>query len=313
VTTDFGELVKRDFPPETGRQPGVLVQRKKTVPVAGRDRRPVYQTLEHLNDGARMNIMRGDKVVKGMRLGPNSVHAYITHPDGSVDDLGENHNQLTNIGRDWWADGLGAQNTPGGQGSPLTGAATTSATCTATPWTSSNYGTGPVLGLGGCCIVVPVTGLTTTPVMGLIGSNTTSVATIDQWWTPLLAGTGTTPANTSAFYITPGRLAGAMFMALTTNSATSNATSTSLLNENAANGVSRTKATYTHTYGVATFTMVVAYSITGTITALHKMALFTCSTTAAGGIEVFEAVLNVDATVANLDTLTVTDTITLSG
>jgi hypothetical protein len=268
--------------------------------------------LERFNDGALLSIMRGGKVERKVRMGPNSVHAFITHPDGSISDLGENHNLLTNLGRDWWADGLGFKAPLGGQGSPLTGSSATSATCTATPWTASNFAT-PQPGLAGMMMVVPITSLTTTPVVGLIGSNTTSVATIDKWWTPDLAGTGTTPASTSAFYIVPGRGAGCLFMALTTDAGAANAADTALASEQSANGAARAKGTFAHTYGAATLTITNAFSITGTITAIHKMALFTCSTLAATGIPVFEAVLNVDATVANLDTLTVTDTITLSG
>jgi hypothetical protein len=105
-------------------------------------------------------------------------------------------------------------------------------------------------------------------------------------------------------------------MALTTDAAAASAADTVLATENNANGCARTKATYAHTGGTATYTMQVVYSITGTITALHKMGLFTNGLAAggtSGGIMVFETVLNADATVGNGDTLTVTDTITLSG
>lgn len=267
--------------------------------------------VQHLDDGAIMEIRRGYKVEKRLRMGPNVVHAMITHPDGSITDLGESHNLLTNIGRDWWADALGGSSAPGGQGSPLTAATATSATATATPWTASNFAT-PQLGLAGKVIVVPITGLTTTPVYGLIGSNTTSVATIDKWWTPDFAGTGTTPANTSAFQILPGRGAGVLFMALTADASAASAASTALTSELTTNGLIRAKATYAHTYGVATLTLVNAYSASGTQAAIHRMGLFTCSTLTATGILVFESVLNVDATVASGDTLTVTDTVTLS-
>lgn len=267
---------------------------------------------ERFDDGALMEIRRGHKVEKAFRMGPNSVHAYITHPDGSFTDLGENHNLLTNLGRDWWADSLGGSSATGGQGSPATASSATSFTSTATPFTASNFAT-PQPGLAGKVVVFPITSLTTTPVYGLIGQNTTSVATVDKWWTPDFAGTGTTPAATSAYQILPGRGAGVLFMALTSDSGAASAADTALASEITTNGGGRAKGTYAHTYGVATLTIVNAFSISGTLTAIHKMALFTCSTLAATGIPVFEAVLNVDATVANGDTLTVTDTITLSG
>lgn len=266
---------------------------------------------EHLDDGAMLEIKRGHRLAERIRMGPNEVHAFITHPDGTITDLGISHNLLTNLGRDWWSDALGGSSSPGGQGSPLTAVTATSATATGTPWTASNFAT-PQLGLAGKVIVVPITSLTTTPVYGLIGSNTTSVATIDKWWTPDFAGTGTTPAGTSAFQILPGRGAGVLFMALTTDAAAAAASDTALTSEITTNGGSRAKSTYAHTYGVATSTFVNAFSITGTLTAIHKMALFTASTLTATGIPVFVSVLNVDATVANGDTLTVTDTVTLS-
>lgn len=258
-----------------------------------------------------IGIFRGPKRVASFRSGPNVVHAFITHPDGSIEDLGESHNFLTNDGRDWWSDALGGVSALTAQGSPLTAATATSATATATPFTASNLGTTP--GMAGKVIVVPVTGLTTTPVFGLIGSNTTSVLTLDKWWTPDFAGTGTTPANTSAYQILPGRGAGVLFMGITTDSAAGAAADHTLASEITTGNCQRAKATYAHSYQTATSTIVNAFAPNTTFTAIHRMALFTCSTTTAGGIMVYEAVLNVDATVASGDTLTITDTITLSG
>lgn len=274
---------------------------------------------EHFSDGALVEIMRGhkakqrlEKVGKTIRLGPNEVHAYITHKDGTVTDLGISKNLLTNIGRDWWSDSFGASPSVGGQGSPATASSATSLTGTGSVWTASNLAT-PQLGQAGKVVIVPITNLTTTPVMGLIVSNTTNVLTVDKWWTPDLAGTGTTPASTSAFQILPGRGPGAIFMALTTNASAASAASTALTGEITNNGGARTKATYAHTYGAATATHVVVFSITGTLTAVHRMGLFPTSGAADASPLIFEAVLNQDATLGNGDTLTVTDTITYSG
>jgi hypothetical protein len=266
---------------------------------------------EHLDDGAMLELRRGFKVQERLRMGPNEVHAFITHPDGSTTDLGVEHNLLTTLGRDWFHDMMGGIVANGAQGSPLTAVSATSATATGTPWQASNFAT-PILGLAGKVIVVPVTGLTTTPVMGLIGSNTTSVATIDKWWTPDFAGTGTTPASTSAFVILPGRSASPLFMALTTDSAAASAADTALASELTTNGAARSKATFAHTLGATTSTLQVTFAITGAISSIHKLGLLTCSTPTAGGIMVFESVLSADATVGSGDTLTVTDTVTLS-
>jgi hypothetical protein len=264
-----------------------------------------------------LEILRGHHV-KGaireqqIRLGPNEVHAFITHADGTITDLGISHNLLTNIGRDWWSDNFGAVAPAGGQGSPATATTATSFTATATPWTASNLAT-PQLGLAGKVVMFPVTGITTTPVFGNIVSNTTSVATVDKWWTPDFAGTGTTPASTNAFVIIPGRGPGANFMAITTSATAASAADTTLPSEQTTNGGGRARATYAHTYGVATATHIVVFTITGTITAVHKMGLFPCLTSAGADPMIFEAVLNQDATLGNGDTLTVTDTITYSG
>lgn len=267
--------------------------------------------ITHLNDGAVLSITRGRKTETRLRMGPNSVHAFITHPDGSITDLGESHNLLTNIGRDWLAAAIGGFIPAGGAGSPATATSATSITATGTPWTASVFGT-PQLGLAGMRVYASVTGIGTPPVYGNIGSNTTSVATIDQWWTAADA-VGTTPASTNGFIIGAGGLASARFMALTTDTSAASATSTALTTEATTFGASRALATYAHTMGAATFTLQKAYSITGTLTAIHRMGLFTAATLTATGILVFETVLNQDATVGNGDTLTVTDTITVSG
>lgn len=293
------------------------------------ERKASARVTEHFNDGAMLlvresrprsswsalhadgPVRHGDTVHK-IRMGPNEVHAFITRPDGGIEDLGVSLNLLTNIGRDWWADDFGQASSPGGQGSPATATSATSATATGTPWTASNLAT-PQLGLAGKQIVFPITGLTTTPVVGLIVSNTSSVATVDKWWTPDYAGTGTTPASTSAFIILAGRGSGPFFMALTTNASAASASDIALASEITNNGAARAKATYAHTYGTATATHQVAYSISGTLTSIAKMGLFPTSGAADASPLIFETLLNQLATVGSGDTLTCTDTITYSG
>jgi hypothetical protein len=157
-----------------------------------------------------------------------------------------------------------------------------------------------------------VTNITTAPVYGNIVSNTTSVATIDQWWTAA-DGVGTTPASTNAFIIGAGGISSVRFMGLTTDSGAASATDTALASEITTNGGNRQLATYAHTMGNATSTLQKAFAITGTLTAIHKMGLFCHNSQTGVGPVVFETVLNADATVVNGDTLTVTDTITVSG
>ena len=257
--------------------------------------------IEPVHDGAFIHFFRKGKLETKMRLGPNHVHAFITKPDGSVEDLGISTNLLTNSGRDLWAAAFGGQSVTGANS---TGSSATGLTGTSGLTTDAQKG---------WRLFVPITGVTTVPVWGNIGTNSTTAFTVDQWWTAA-DGVGTTPAAASAWVAQPICLP--RFMALTTDAAAASAADTVLATENNANGCARTKATYAHTGGTATYTMQVVYSITGTITALHKMGLFTNGLAAggtSGGIMVFETVLNADATVGNGDTLTVTDTITLSG
>jgi hypothetical protein len=262
------------------------------------------------SDIATISIMRGRKVESQFHVGPNVVHAFITHADGTITDLGLSENLLTNIGRDVGLGYFGGFIPAGGAGSPATAISATSITATATPWTASNLAT-PQLGLAGFRVYASVTGVTTPPVYGNIISNTTSVATIDQWWTAV-DGVGTTPSSTCGFIIGAGGIGSVRFMALTTDAGAAAAADTALATEITTNGGGRALATYAHTMGAATCTLQKAYTITGTLTAIHKMGLF-CSQTASTGPLVFETVLNADATVVNGDTLTVTDTITFSG
>lgn len=267
-------------------------------------RRKPTTRVEPLSDGALLHTLRDHRVVDSLRLGPNEVHAFITHSDGSITDLGVSHNVLTTSsagGRDQMAALAGGLTATGGQGSPATGANATTFTATATPWTSNL--------LAGMQVVFPITGLTTTPVFGRIVSNTTSVATVDGWWAPDGTTAGTTPAGTSAFMIMPGH-APAKFMALTENAGAASAASTTLTGEITTGGCSRALATYAHTLASATYTLQKAFSVTASFPAIHKMGIFPFS--GANGTLMFESVLNADATVVSGDSLTVTDTVTAS-
>ncbi len=267
-------------------------------------------SIEHFNDGALLSINRNGKLEQKIRIGPNYVHAFITHPDGTITDCGISKNLLTNIGRDLLCGYIGGF-IPTAVGSPCTATSATTFTATGTPWTASNLAT-PQLGLAGMRVYASVTGVTTPPVYGNIISNTTSVATIDQWWNAA-DGVGTTPASTNAFILGAGGISSIRFMALTTSATAASASDTTLASEITTSGCGRALATYAHTFGAATFTLQKAFSVTGTLTAIHKMGLFGALSSAGADPLIFETVLNLDATVGNLDTLTVTDTITMSG
>jgi len=264
--------------------------------------RPRYE-VEPLADGALLRVVRGHRVIDTVRLGPNEVHAVVTHADGTVTDLGISHNLLTTSsagGRDQASATLGGLLATGGQGSPATATSATSFTATATPWTTNL--------LAGMQAIFPVTGLTTPPVIGRIISNTSSVATIDQWSTAA-DGVGTTPASTNAFIIVPGG-SPARYMALTENAGAAGAGDTVLTGEITTGGCARKLATYAHTLASATYTLQAVYNVTATFPAIHKMGIFPFL--GVNGTLFYVSVLNADANVVNGDTLTVTDTVTVS-
>src|SRR4249919_2310983 len=142
-------------------------------------------------DGALIDIIRDRKLYDRIRLGPNEVHAMITHEDGSIDDLGISKNLLTTVGRDLAAAGLGAPGF-GVTGTIATASSATSLTATGTPFVASAY--------VGWIVVAEET--TNAPVWANIGANTTSVLTVDSWKNGDDSA-GTTPGSTANYAIYP--------------------------------------------------------------------------------------------------------------
>jgi hypothetical protein len=273
-------------------------------------RHPYVAPAEHYDDGALLEVRRGGRVERRLRVGPNEVHACVAHADGSFDDLGVSTNLLTNIGRDVWSSWMGAF-IPTAQNAPATATSATSLTGTGTTWTASNLAT-PQLGCASFRVYAPVTGLTTAPVYANTISNTTSVLTLDQWW-KADDTTGTTPASTNSFIIAPGGIASVRFIGLTTNASAASAANTTLASEITTNGGGRALGTYAHTMGASTYTLTKAFSISGSLTSIHRAGAFVCLSSAGADPLVYETVLNADATVVSGDTLTITWTWTLSG
>lgn len=251
-----------------------------------------------LPDGALVSILRDRRVVDSFRLGPNEVHAAITHADGSITDLGIGHNLLNTDGRDLIAAGMGAAGVNNGA-NVATGSSATSLTDSGEAWTTDQF--------KGWIVVAEET--TNTPVFGNIGSNTATALTIDAWRNADDSA-GTTPGSTANYMIIPA--ARARYMGLTENASAAAAGNTALTGEITTGGCARALVTYAHTNDAATFTLVKAFSVTASFPAIHRMGIFSASNTTAAGIMIFESVLNADANVVSGDTLTVTDTVTLS-
>jgi len=257
--------------------------------------------VDNLDDGALVRLMRGHRLSDSVRLGPNQVHFMIFHPDGTTEDLGISTNLLTTVGRDLLAAGLGNFAAKDGA---LTAATATSATPSGGGMTVDAY--------KGMRVFCPVTGLTTAPVYGNIGSNSATVLTVDGWWVGTSdTMTGTTPAGTNGYHIVPTCLA--RFMGLTTDAAAAAAGDTTLATELTTNGLGRAKAAYAHTGAAATYTLTNTFNVSGGPQTVHKGGLFTAANTTAAGVLVFETVANADAIVTTSDTLVATWTVTLSG
>lgn len=263
------------------------------------------EVIGKINDDVQTMITRGRFMGEKLGMGPNFVHAYVLRgpsgefgPPGRLEELGWSHNLKTTVGMDW------LHNTMGGNLPVTIGTATstsaTSFTKTAAGWTVDAF--------KGMRLVVPVTGLTTEPVYGNIGTNSSTVITVDQWWTAA-DGVGTTPGN-SAGLLLPGQ-GPARFIGLTTNTSGPATSDTTLTSEETANGLQRALGTFAHTPGATTFTIAKTFTAGATFTNEHKAGLFTASTNAAGGILVAATNLNADATLASGDSIALTWTWTL--
>lgn len=251
-----------------------------------------------LRDSTTVNIIRGRRVDDRLRLGPNEVHAMIIHADGTTTDLGISRNLLTNSGRDLVAGAMGSSGF-GTSTEVATGSSATSLTDTGSAWTTDQY--------KGMTVYAEES--TNSPVVGNIGSNTATVLTVDQWWNADDT-TGTTPGTTANYSIIPTLRP--RFIALTENASAAAAGDTVLTGEITTGGANRQRGTYAHTGGTATYTLTKSFSITATFPAIHKAGAMTASTSTAGGVMVFESVLNADANVVSGDTLQITWTFTLS-
>lgn len=226
--------------------------------------------------------------------GGNWVHAAVRHSDGSITDLGVSPNLRTDDGDDWQAGQMGGL-LGNSTGTPATATSATSLTATGTPLT--------VNALKGRRI------RTGADVYGNVGSNTTSVVTVDQWWT-VADGVAATPAATAAYAIDPG-YGPARFIGLTENATAPAVTDTALTAEITTGGAARALATYAHTTAAASYTLQKTFAITGTFPAITKAGIFTAANTTAVGLMVFETALNATASVVSGDSLAITWTVNI--
>jgi hypothetical protein len=265
--------------------------------------RLIVPHIRPLSDGAIVRLLRGDdlaaqEALASIRLGPNHVHAAVLHADGTFTDLGVSQNLLNTDGRDLVAAGLGAAGVNNGS-NVATATSATSLTDSGESWTTDQF--------KGWTVVAEES--TNTPVYGNVGSNNGTVLTIDAWKNADDSA-GTTPGSTANYAIYP--TCRPRYIGVTENTAAAAAGNTTLTSEITTGGLSRALGTYAHTNDTSTLTLTKSFSVTSTFPAVHRAGLFTASNTTAGGIMVFETVLNADANVITGDTLQITWTITLS-
>jgi hypothetical protein len=243
--------------------------------------RPQIEVLPSLTDHAVVRVIRGREIIEELAVvRPNEFHAAVYHAVDDVwEDVGVSHNLRTTVGLDWEAQVLGGL-LPGSVGSPATATSATSLTVTGTPLVAN--------ALKGMVIIAD--NGTSAPTWANIGSNTTSVITVDAW-------SNGTPGATAAFTILPGGMP-ARYVGITTDTGAPAAGDTTLASEETTNGLTRALATYAHTGGVSSYTQAITFTYTGsTLKTIHKAGAFTASTNTAGGIMVFETLLSNDASV----------------
>ncbi len=264
------------------------------------------EVIPTTDGGAIVALMRGRSIVEDLApILPNTVHVGIVRgysgifgAPGSYEDIGISTNTRTNDGKDWQSGQMGAL-LGNATGSPATATSATSLTVTGTPLSANALKGRRIYADNGAAA----------PVYGNIGSNTTSVITVDQWWNADDT-TGSTPSATAPFNITPG-YSPARFIGLTTDTTAITGAETTLTSELTTNGLARALGTYAHTTNTTSYTLQKAFSATGTQAAIHRAGCFTCLTNTAGGLLIFISDLNADASVANGDTLTVTWTVNI--
>lgn len=266
-----------------------------------------------------MSIERVPAILKigdGLHFGPNAVRAMIRHGrgrfvkrggrlkywySGQIEDLGTSYNLITTGGIDAVAYALGGKLGDGtGTASNIaTGSGATSLTDSTKSWTTNQF-------IGQ---IVVAEESTNAPVHATIVTNTGTVLTVDGWRDGD-DSSGTTPGTTANYHILAGQ-APVRYMALTENASAASASNATLTGEITTGGCGRAICTFAHTASTSTYTLTKAFSVTASFPAIHRMGLFFHSTASTGPM-VFETVLNADANVVNGDTLTVTETVTLS-
>jgi hypothetical protein len=167
--------------------------------------------------------------INGYRKALHRVEARVYNSSGRLLQVRRSKNLRTTVGTTWQSESFsGGLSGSLGYTGIATATSATSLTATGTPW-SVNQWTNNV-----------VVNLTTSPAWAVILSNTSSVLTLDQWYTfgSNTGASAATPSNTGAFAIMPGS-GPAIWMALDSSGVTPNIAATVLGTEPTTLGMNR--------------------------------------------------------------------------
>jgi hypothetical protein len=139
---------------------------------------------------------------------------------------------------------------------------------------------------------------------GVCSDNSTTVITVDKWYVPATpAGAAGGPPNATCTWMALPGSAPLVYLAVTSDSGSPNATDTTLASELAVNGFTRAYyTTLAHTTSAGSFSIAVTFTASGTET-INKEAVFTAATIAAGGSMAFESAEPSPPTLISGDTL----------
>ena len=259
-------------------------------------------------------------------IGPYSCwRAEYPGPDGQTVRTPWRKNLLTTTasgytcGYDWLAKAMGMGPSFAGAWAQSTATATSGTTLTNTNVTFPTSGQG----LAGCLVVAGANSSGTGAVCyGVIVKNSSTVLTIDQWYTGTSssgAAAGAPPNGTAQYMVLPGQNPAA-WMCLSASTFTPNTADNYLGSQNsgaelATNGFSRAVGTFSHTALGSTYALAYIWTASGSETinneGISGAAVYSTSSPQYGGVFPFESAEPTPPSLLSGDTLTNTCTVSL--
>lgn len=238
----------------------------------------------------------------GQRRVPSMFSNLVRDKRCRVKHMGAHRGNLrTNDGLDWMAALFGDFNNNFGAQGTMSFTSTT-LTDSAAAWTTNQW-KGRIVAVNS----------STTPFMvyGVVLSNTGAVLTVDRWYTPSApsGAAAATPTGVGLGYQIVHGGCPHWWMALTADATAPAAGDTTLASEITTNGLARAMATsYSHTAGVASYSISKTFTCTGGSNTVNKEAVFNAQN---GGRMPFESAESSPPTLVSGDTLAQTVSVTI--